>query len=101
MSPERATLRRLVDQAVRERVAAENAKLDLCAGCDMPRSDWTPGCKTCWNRWRNYQRLRTRCPYPVDPSFYARMRMIAERWEVVAQRAKAERMNDVVWGRAA
>lgn len=99
MSPERLALRLAVNQAVRARIAAENDRLQLCSTCRMPMSDWTPGCKTCWNRHRNYETGRTRCPYVVDPNFYARMRMIAERWNLEKNRERSERRIAAQGGR--
>lgn len=99
---EREAVRAKVDELTRLRVEIENEDLRLCSGCGMPMSDWTPGCKTCWNRWRNYETGRTKtCPYPVDPSFFQRMRVIAERWEVVRLREKIERVNEKRWADAA
>ena len=74
MSPERASLRVLIDRARRAQIAAENEHLDLCAGCSMPYSDWTPGCRACWHRHRNYvrrpqgnrQAFRDVAPRPVE-----------------------------------
>ena len=91
MSPERLALRAAIDRAVRDRVERENECLRLCSGCQMPMSDWTPGCHQCWNRHRNYETKRTRCPYPIDASFWNRMRVVSERWAMENLRANGRK----------
>lgn len=98
---ERARLKAAVDQAVRARVEAENTSLrsdrgggvDLCSGCGMPRSDWTPGCKTCWNRHRNWRKGRNGYPYAGGPDelLARRVRLLSEQMAIDAQRGSTER----------
>ncbi len=97
MSPERATLRRLIDAKVRERVAAENAHLNLCAGCGMPHSDLTPGCSTCWDRHRNY--MRRGGPYPPDPMLRARALVFSETLQM--ERSRRQSRENAGWRSAA
>ena len=97
---ERARLRAEIDRAVRARVEAENRLLladrgvgaDLCSGCGMPRSDWTPACKTCWNRHRNWQRRRRNYPYAGGPDelLARRVRIIGTQLMIDGVRAKIE-----------
>lgn len=77
MSPERLALRAAIDRAVRERVERENEHLKLCAGGGMPRSDWTPGCRTCFARHNNYATGKNRSPYPLDSTLRARVQICA------------------------
>lgn len=97
---ERAALKAAVDAAVRARVEAENRALladrggdaDLCSGCEMPRSDFTPGCKICWNRHRQWQAGRRAYPYAggPDPSLFARMRLFSTQLEIDRMRENIE-----------
>lgn len=81
-------LRLRVDAAVRARVAVENAKVELCLGCNMPRGDWTPGCRTCFSRHDNWIRGKYESPYVVDSvTLAAHVRVISAQLEIDRMRA--------------
>ena len=47
---ERIGLKRLVDEAVRRRLLAENGRDPTCAACGMALDNYTPGCDRCQAR---------------------------------------------------
>ena len=89
MSPEIAALKAAIDRAVRERVERENASLRLCASCSMPQSDWTPTCRTCWDRHYRWETRRNGCPYPDDPVLRAHVRVVSRDLKVDRDRVWA------------
>ncbi len=89
----RTRVRMKIDELTRLRVAVENENLDLCKSCGMPRSDWTPGCQTCWDRHRSYEKGRTKCPYLVDSAaLHAQVRWFGESMMVIRERTSDGRL---------
>ncbi len=62
----RAELKAKVDEAVRARTARIRARYSgisygnmFCSGCGIGADNWTPGCRTCGDRWRRWRRVGT------------------------------------------
>lgn len=77
---ERETLKRLVDEASRDRIRRENHPYGLttCVGCGGDLEVRTIGCKTCWDRHRRRKRRE-------DPVRYEEEK---RRWRESSQRRR-------------
>lgn len=56
---DRRRVREAIDEVTRARVLEPNRRLlgvMFCRSCGMDFSDWTPGCKTCADRWWGWRR---------------------------------------------
>lgn len=66
--------------------------MNVCAGCDMPLEEWTPGCRTCTSR--HYKRaIRSGDPHRLD-LHYRTGRIHFERG--VQEQARRTRDGEIV-----
>lgn len=71
-----------------EPVARALAGVVFCAGCGMEMDEWTPGCRSCWDRW--YSRRRRGA---VSEQRYRELQAAARAWRQAQARSWGEQVG--------